>query len=254
MAGIVINSDDFGYNPEVNQAICLAFKRGYISSTSALVNFQSGFQDARKLIEQGEVPRSSIGVHLNLSEGSPLTKAIQNQPRFCENGIFHGRLRDRPIVTLARAEAEAVTSELEAQILKFKKLGFYPSHIDSHHHVHTEWGLIGLVILVAKKYGIHSIRPSRNLGAMSISKKVYKKLFNLRINWANLSAPSYFGDLDDVIYEGGEIIDAEIMVHARMKDGHLTDLDGSDLHAKIARAFPSGLPALSGYPSGKGLL
>jgi hypothetical protein len=251
MVGIVINSDDFGYSPEVNRAICLAFKSGYISSVTTLVNFERGFQDAKKLIEQGEVPRSSVGIHLNLSEGKPLTNAIQRCSRFCENGIFHGRLRDRPIFALASAEADAVTTELEAQFAKFTEFGFYPTHIDSHHHVHTEWGIVGPVMHLALKYGIRSIRPSRNIGAISMAKRLYKTAFNLRLKSASLLASSCFGDLDDVIQRGGRLLDAEIMVHARMKDGQLTDLDGCDLGAKLALAFPSGMPILMNFSTGR---
>lgn len=253
MVGTIINSDDFGYSPEVNQATCLAFKRGLISSTTALVNFDIGFQDARRLVAQGEIPRSSIGIHLNLSEGRPLSSPIQWQPRFCEDGIFHGRLRVRPIFAISKGEAEAVAIELEAQLLKFQEFGFLPTHIDSHHHVHTEWGLLGPVTRCARKYGIRSIRPARNLGAIGIAKSVYKRLLNLRLSSGRFLASAYFGDLDDVMYMGTNITDMEVMVHARMQDGCLTDLDGCDLEAKIARAFPAGLPKLSGYSGNREL-
>ena len=47
-----------------------------------------------------------------------------------------------------------------------------------------------------------------------------------------------FLDLDDVIHENWEIIDTEIKFHPKMNDGGLTDLNGYDLDAKLARAFP----------------
>ncbi|MCB0696258.1 MAG: ChbG/HpnK family deacetylase [Chitinophagaceae bacterium] len=237
MAGVIINSDDFGYNPETNEAIEMAFDKGYISSTSMLTNFNEGFADARTRINNGSVSSAAVGIHLNLTEGTPLTSGIKTQSRFCDGRAFHGKARQTKMFRLNDEECKAVHNELNAQLEQFKTLGFPPSHIDSHHHVHTEWAVMSIVATLAKEHNIKKIRLSRNTGAgISKFKNMYKLIFNKMLVAKGFRCTQLMGDIDDYMNSGlpGNAI-AEIMVHAVFTDGMLTDMDGKELGKKLSQ-------------------
>src|SRR5436853_6081101 len=95
----IINADDFGASQELNQAISISFREGWINSASIMPTM-FGFEDACGIVERNHLC-GQIGIHLNLSEGPPLTSAIARLPRFCDrNGIFHrrsGRLKQASV-------------------------------------------------------------------------------------------------------------------------------------------------------------
>lgn len=237
MAGVIINSDDFGYNPEVNKAIVLAFKHNYISSTTTLTNFEEGFADARRIVNESSINPDAIGIHLNLTEGKPLTDGIKSCSRFCDGNEFHGKARSQKMFTLAVDEKKAVKDELNAQIEQFKTLGFAPSHIDSHHHVHTEWGVMNVLMGIADSHNVKKIRLSRNVGpGISTAKGIYKFLINKYLPLRGFTTTTLMGDIDDYSHSGmPNGVLAEIMVHAIFVDGVLADLDGKDLAQKLSK-------------------
>lgn len=115
------------------------------------------------------------------------------------------------------------------------KSGIVPSHIDSHHHVHTEWSIGSLVIKIAKKYNIHSIRLSRNTGVgITFEKKIYKYLYNTRLKLYGFRVTDYFDDYVDLMQKK-LTSDVELMVHPLLKDDVLVDLDGTKLELVIEK-------------------
>lgn len=235
MARVIINSDDFGYSPDVNSAIVMAFRKGLITSTSMLVNFQDGYADAIRIIKDKLINTNAIGIHLNLTEGPPLTDAIKECARFCDGKVFHGRARKNMLFKLSKPEKRAVERELSAQFEKIGSLGFAPSHIDSHHHIHTEWGVMCILKDIARAHGVQKIRLSRNVGGgIGLVKIMYKSMFNRYLNSCGFTTTRFMGDIDDYLFTGSlPCEDAEIMVHALWKDNSLVDLDGSCLKSKL---------------------
>lgn len=236
MVRVIINSDDFGYSPAVNKATVAAFKAGLITSTTMLANFEEGFADAEQVIRNKLIDTRAIGIHLNLTDGNPLTEGIKNCERFCDGNKFHARARQANLFKLSVAEKNAVQQELNAQIERIKSLGFIPSHIDSHHHVHTEWAVMDIIRDIAPVHGIRKVRLSRNVGpGIRIVKRVYKYLFNKRISMSGFNSTRLMGDINDYLSVGsGLSADAEVMVHAILKNDELVDLDGKKLDEKLA--------------------
>ena len=78
----IINADDFGMNSEANKAIIHSLKNGICSSTTLISNM-SGFEEAVSLIKENNL-NNRVGIHLNLTEGVPLTKGILKSPLFCD--------------------------------------------------------------------------------------------------------------------------------------------------------------------------
>ncbi len=123
--------------------------------------------------------------------------------------------------------------------------GILSSHIDSHHHVHTEWAIVKLVVKLGKEYGIHNIRLTRNLGRQNgYLKKIYKGAFNRWYlkGYAGIKGTDYFGDIDDFRYSFADRLPAgksvEVMVHPLFDGtGELVDYDQQDLQNKLKGLF-----------------
>ena len=73
MRRLIVNADDCGISDTVNKSIAELLEMGRVSSVSVLANGAS-LNGALDLYERfgSEV---SFGVHLNLTEGSPLTES-----------------------------------------------------------------------------------------------------------------------------------------------------------------------------------
>ena len=252
MARIIINSDDFAISKEVNNSIATSFKQGLISSTTALVNYEEALCHAARLVKKKNIPEDAVGIHLNLTEGYPLSLEILDCNEFCVNGRFHGRIREKPIFTLDKDKLTIVQKELELQFEKFvRTFGFFPSHIDGHHHIHTEWAIIRVVMKIAKKYQIKPIRISRNTGSnISHLKMFYKRLFKLRLRLNGFKTTHLFGDICDFLVSGiKQDAISEIMVHSRPseKEYVVNDLDGKDLKNKLSKLIGNNSITLINY-------
>ena len=237
---IIINADDYGYSLSVNQAILLSFQRALINSTSLMANM-AGFEDAVDLVHTHSLLRGKVGIHLNLTEGYPLSPDIRRCPRFCgADGQFIYR-REQPLFLLNRQERKAVYIELKMQLDRVLESGVEPVHLDSHHHVHTEWAIARIVRRLSREYGIGRIRLTRNMGKSGgYFKSIYKTIFN---RWhlgrhRGLSSTDYFGDIEDMYFlqkakpRSGKFI--EIMVHPLFNErGELVDMDRRNLLEKL---------------------
>jgi hypothetical protein len=237
MVRIIINSDDFGLNSEVNYAIQQSFEQKLITSTTTLVGFQEGFMDSVKLVKSNKIPKEGVGIHLNLTEGIPTNQATVQCQTLCKNGNFHGQIRNKPIFQLSKNDEKFIYNELMSQVEKFiDAFGFTPSHIDGHHHIHTEWAITKCVIKIAKKFNIKRIRVSRNMGlGISFPKKIYKIILNRKLNFYGFKTTDYFGDFNDL--EHFDLKDnstVEVMVHSIPgKDpNEVYDIDNQNLSTK----------------------
>src|SRR5258708_26196916 len=213
---IIVNADDFGMSAETNRAIVEAFENNVISSATLMTNMP-GFDEACELAHRHRL-LDKIGLHLNLTSGYPLSAPIRRCPRFCDNvGMFHAR---QTLFRLSKEEMLAVETEIESQIRACLDRGLSPTHLDSHHHVHTEWAIGAAAITIARRYKIKAIRLSRNCGhGIDLVHKFYKIAYNSRLRVYGLAKTRYFCSSQDV----RKILatpsgDVEIMVHLPSND------------------------------------
>ncbi len=236
---IIINNDDFGASKEINRATYLAFKNNLISSTTALVNFPVALDDACTYVRSGRIDPNAIGIHLNLTEGEPLSNKIKKNDILCQNGKFRDE-KFIPDFILDRFSLDCVYGELEAQIRLFiDKFGFVPSHIDSHHHVHMKWPILKCVVDLAKKYGIESIRISRNIvKSRNYIKRFYKYFIIKYLKFNRFRIVDKFGNVREAVLQG---IDSsknyEIMVHVNLSNlnDEIVDIDNKPLKPLILK-------------------
>jgi hypothetical protein len=244
---IVINADDFGLSGQVNQAIVGAFRAGWISSATAMANMP-GIGEAADLV-RSERLAGRVGVHLNLTQGEPLTARIRGEATLCgADGRFHAR--PRQLFRLTPDERRAVADELRAQVLACRKLGFEPSHLDSHHHVHTSWDTGTIVIAIATELGVRMIRPAHNAGHLiSVRHRMYSAVFNRRLASRRLLGVRRFCSLGSATPELLDQFAAEgieVMAHpALTADGRITDFETGPELGAVVPALLRGRPIAS---------
>ncbi|NXP75518.1 YDJC deacetylase, partial [Ramphastos sulfuratus] len=132
---LIVTGDDFGYCPRRNQGIVDCFLAGAVSNVSLLVN-GSAAADAAKLARRHNIP---IGLHANLSEGSPVCEVLKtNSSLLNQDGFFHGKMGFRTALSKGLLNMSEVKQELKAQVELFRELtGHLPPHMDGHQHVHV---------------------------------------------------------------------------------------------------------------------
>ncbi|KAM4578266.1 carbohydrate deacetylase [Fundulus diaphanus] len=132
---MVVTGDDFGYCPRRNQGIVDCFLAGGISNVSLLVN-ASAAREAAGLAGRYKIP---IGLHANLSEGTPVCQNLQQISTLINpQGFFHGKMGFRQALERGQLSMKQVELELRAQVRRFVELtGHLPYHMDGHQHVHV---------------------------------------------------------------------------------------------------------------------
>ncbi len=152
-AGIIINADDFGQSVELNNRIIELHKRGIVKSTSILANGE-GFEHAVWLAKRN--PGLSVGIHLNLSQGSSLTGKPKSLTT--KNGQFAKKYLAVLKLILRLPNEKEIEEEFTAQIERARNAGIRISHIDSHRHILVFPLVWRAVKKLAGKYGIRHIR------------------------------------------------------------------------------------------------
>lgn len=238
---VVINADDFGMSLSTNRAILAAFERGLISSTTLIVN-RPGFHDACELVHNYRLT-GKVGLHFNLTSGAPLTSECANCTAFCdENGQFRKRRR---ILYLDTQEKIALRTEIAAQYHACVAQGILPTHLDSHHHVHTEIGVMPVIIEMAMHLGIKGVRLAWNCGHPPVGRRWLRYVVaqairdrqNTLLRKNGLARTRFFGSARDVSrIIRSAIEDIEVMVHPKLGESEtLVDLKSEDLVLSIQR-------------------
>ena len=219
----IITADDFGLDQGTNEAIAASFAAGLIDSTSLMAGmpaFEAGVELAR-----ARGFSHAIGVHLTLSEGAPLTDAIKRLPAFCDADGQYAFALSRSKLRLSPAERTAVYAELCSQIERCRDAGLQLTHLDSHHHTHNVWPIGEIVIELAHRFRIPTVRLARNMGPqIGALKRAFKTAFNARLRWYGLARSDLMGSVADYISAPPAPRQrAELMVHPALVDGALFD-------------------------------
>lgn len=229
MIRIIINGDDFGISQEVNKAISECFEERILTSTTLMVNMPYAGEAVELAKEQGFY--ESVGLHFNLTGGTPLTDNIKAMKRFCrKDGTFNAYFQKHTAsrLKLTKEELACVAEEAEAQIRKYISYGLPARHLDSHHHVHTNMPVWKVLVPLLHKYDFRSVRLSRNLFKRTAPlNAVYKKFFNSGLKKSRFITTDYFGSFKDLqkcrrMLKDNTLL--ELMLHPMYsEDGELCD-------------------------------
>ena len=139
----MVNADDFGFTPDVNQGIVEAHRRGILTATTLMAN-GAAFDDAVRLARQ--FPSLDIGCHLVLIGGRSL---VTQKPFPLTVPRLAAALAGRKIRPY---------DELKAQIRRIVEAGVRPSHLDTHKHTHLAPGVLDAVARLGEEFGIRWVR------------------------------------------------------------------------------------------------
>ncbi|MGZ4182485.1 MAG: ChbG/HpnK family deacetylase [Solirubrobacteraceae bacterium] len=121
MRTLIVNGDDFGLSPGVNDGIVEAHTRGVLTSTSLMVTAPAS-AGAAELAKS--YPELSVGLHF-----------VDDSPQLDDPGY--------------------AAEELNAQLERFRALiGRDPTHVDAHHHVHARGGRITTFARLVEPLGV----------------------------------------------------------------------------------------------------
>src|SRR6202035_4124974 len=106
-------------------------------------------------------PSLGVGVHLNLSDGKPVSPPETVQSLVNARGEFAGG-PEALLLRIARRNLRLneVEIEWESQIQKVRNAGIHPTHLDGHKHVHMLPGMFEIALRLAKRNSIAAVRIS----------------------------------------------------------------------------------------------
>jgi predicted glycoside hydrolase/deacetylase ChbG (UPF0249 family) len=126
---LIVNADDFGRTPGVNDGTIEAHVNGIVSSATVMVLEKAAREGIRQAEERA--PKLALGLHFVITGGGAPASAAVSVPTLAPGGRF-----PRNAEMLAKEiPEEEIRRELLAQIALFElAAGRPPTHFDSHHH------------------------------------------------------------------------------------------------------------------------
>jgi chitin disaccharide deacetylase len=177
---IALTADDFGMNGAVNAGIAAAFRRGLLTGTSLLVNGPAAEAAAEiwATLEReraaGSLPSAAtrrrladpdrpfdFGLHLNLTQGSPLTDDYPAELRNAD-GTFCSvwRLAWMTARTGSR-HRPAIEREIGAQLARGRELGLSFARVDGHQYVEMLPAVATALGESMRRFGLKHVRTAR---------------------------------------------------------------------------------------------
>lgn len=156
MRRLIINADDFGFTSGVNRAVIEAHTRGVVTSSTLMANGPA-FAQAVQLVR--EIPDLSVGCHVVLIDGVPLTPQDHIRTLTNRDAHFRDGLKSFAARAMAgRLDPQEVSTEATAQIRKIQSAGITVSHFDTHKHTHLFPKVLRPLLRAADACGVKAVR------------------------------------------------------------------------------------------------
>lgn len=140
------NADDFGLTDGICRGIIDAATHGVVGTTSAMVCVSGAAQRVRA--HAAEL-RGRIGLHLQITGGAPISDPNDVASLVGDDGRFPaGR------ATIGAIDAGELLDEWTRQFETLRSWGIEPTHIDTHHHVHTQPQVLPVYLELARRLGL----------------------------------------------------------------------------------------------------
>lgn len=146
MKRLIVNADDFGLSEAVNRGITHSILRGVVCSTSVMSCDSESLRGHAGWVAQ---LRSRVGVHLQLTDGTPCAEPGLVRSLLSTDGRFPRWPRD-----IQDPKREEILLEWHAQVNRVLGCGLTPTHVDTHHHVHILPIIFDAYCEIARAYGL----------------------------------------------------------------------------------------------------
>lgn len=157
MIRLVINADDLGLHPRIDEGIFAAHTDGVVTSASVLATGPTAAEAIRRV---GNT-KLGLGVHLclttHLSPAAPAREVRWLAP----GGRFRRNWAELSAAWLGRLiPAEEIVTEFRAQVRRVQELGGNIDHLDTHQHLHLLPGMTSIVEVLAAELSLPIRWPS----------------------------------------------------------------------------------------------
>ncbi len=149
---LVVTADDFGLSEWANRGIIRGVEAGAVSSVSVMAGPNLEPWPDAVGCDVG------FGLHINLTEGRPVSGPNGLEPILTADGSFSGLATLSLQMLRGTVSIERLTQELMAQAEKVRRAGFVLDHIDGHEHIQHLPGVRQAVAEVARRLGIIWVR------------------------------------------------------------------------------------------------
>ena len=173
MRKLIVNADDLGADEARNAGIFEAIHAGTVTSASILPNGPA-LNDALRRIRFLSQRNVSFGIHLNLSEGKPLSSNLKwitgkdgcflKKPHahqlfmgLCDSDENSDGYSERGSKAVSALQGE-IAQEVNAQIESLLKTGVRIDHLDGHQHIHLFPAVFPAVVDLVRRHGIPWMR------------------------------------------------------------------------------------------------
>ena len=157
MKRLIVNADDLAADEARNVGIFEAIQQRRVTSVSLLPNGPA-IEDALRRIRSLGRRTVSVGVHLNLSEGKPVSPDLRLLTG--PDGFFLGKTLTHTLLMRSGEQAlqKEIRRETSAQIQVLQDSGMQIHHLDGHQHVHLFPAAIAAAVGIAQEHKIPWMR------------------------------------------------------------------------------------------------
>jgi hopanoid biosynthesis associated protein HpnK len=211
---LIVNADDFGAAPEVNEGVERAHHGGILRSASLMV----GAAAAADAIERARrLPNLAVGLHVVVVNGRPVLPAQQVPDLVDERGAFLSDLVRAGFRFFFRPDARAqLAAEIRAQFERFAQTGLALDHADAQSHMHVHPTIFALILTIGRDYGLRAVRIPREPYGGTRTIEPWLALMRLRARRAGIACNDYaFG-----VNEAGALTEERVLqIVDRLPDG-----------------------------------
>jgi predicted glycoside hydrolase/deacetylase ChbG (UPF0249 family) len=155
MIRLITNADDFGLTDSITDAIIDTHINGIMTSTTMMSNMEGFDYAVSKAKEHSSLV---IGIHFNLTEGTPITDISKIPDLVNGKGLFKCNEEQRKNLLFGKHKLKQIQLELQNQLEKLLDNGISPSHFDSHHHITGVPLAFQASVKVSKEFNINTAR------------------------------------------------------------------------------------------------
>ncbi|MFT4112082.1 ChbG/HpnK family deacetylase [Silvibacterium sp.] len=157
MPRLIINADDFGLTPGINQSV-LELSRAKSLTSATLMATATHFPAAAGESLLPTAAGLGVGCHVVLVDGEASLPASET-PALAPGGRFHPTLGAFLSKLLRGAISEAeIEIEAVSQIRRLQAAGVRVTHVDTHKHTHMFARVLRPLLRAARACGIRAIR------------------------------------------------------------------------------------------------
>ncbi len=153
---LIINADDFGRSPAINEAVVRAHREGVLTTASLMVN-EPSCADAVRLAKEN--PRLGVGLHLAVVCGKSALPHSRIPGLTTEAGDFSDNAVSSGMRFFFDSKLkQQLFDELDAQFQRFHASGLVLDHVNGHLNTHLHPTIFRILMENAERWRIRHLR------------------------------------------------------------------------------------------------